>query len=104
MMEEDRMRLAGVRTPQQDDSRLFDLGVRTCAAAHSKYRRQTDDARDVSSAVATVDIVSPDRRADELLRRVVQLVGGLGAAEHPESIRAVLPDLCPKAFGHAVQR
>ena len=51
VVEEDRMRLPGVRAPQEDDVRLLDLPVRRRPAARSEHRRQTDDARRVSGAV-----------------------------------------------------
>src|SRR5690242_18930837 len=54
MMEKDRMRVACVGTPQQNDVRLFDFAVGTRPAARSENRRQTDDARRVSSPVAAV--------------------------------------------------
>ena len=58
MVEEDRVRLARVRAPEEDEIGLLDLLVRARAAARSEYRRQTDDARGVSGAVAAVDVVA----------------------------------------------
>ena len=75
MMEKDRMRLASVRTPEQDYVRVFDFAVGTCAASRSENRRQTGDAGGVSSTVATVYVIGTDDGADEFLCRVVQLVG-----------------------------
>src|SRR5579863_2864824 len=103
MVKEDGMRFPRVRTPKKDYIRFFHLGVRTRAAACSKDRRQTDDARGVSSAVATVDVVAPDHRANELLRNVVQLVGGFGATEHAKHPGVVLPDRGAEALGNLAQ-
>src|SRR4029077_8218330 len=83
MVEEDRVRLARVRAPQDDEVGFLDLLVGARAAPCSEYRRQTDDARGVSSTVAAVDVVAADDRARELLREIVHLVGRLRAAEHP---------------------
>ena len=102
-MEEDRVRLPRVRAPQQDDIRLFNLTVRAGTAARPKYRRQTDDARGVSSTVAAIDIVTADHRPHELLRDIVELVGGFRATEHAERVRPVFFFLAPEAFGYAVQ-
>jgi hypothetical protein len=51
VMEEDRMCVAGIRAPQQDDVGVVILLVRGSSATRSKDRRQTDDARSVSSSV-----------------------------------------------------
>src|SRR4029079_11430320 len=74
VVEEDRMRLAGVRAPEDQQIRLLDLLIGRRATARTEYRRQTDDARSVSSAVARVDVVRPHHRADELLGQEVHLV------------------------------
>ena len=73
-MKEDRMRLARVRSPEDDQVGLFDLPIRAGAAPGTKYRRQTGDARSVSRPVATVYVVAADGDADELLCEKVQLV------------------------------
>ena len=84
VMEEDRMRLARVRAPEHDQVGVRDLLVGARTAACPEYRRQTDDARSVSSSIAAIDVVAADDRASELLRDVVHLVGRLRAAEHAE--------------------
>ena len=89
VVEEDRMRLPGVRSPEQDAVRLLNLAIRARPAAHAEYRRQTGDARGVSRTVAAVDVVRADHHARELLRRVVHLVRALRAAEQAERLRAV---------------
>src|SRR5438477_12750549 len=104
MVKENRMGLARIRSPQQDDIGVLNLTIRTGAATRSEYRRQTDDAGSVSSPVATINVVGPDHRANKLLGNIVQLVGGLGATEHPKGIRAMQLDLFAEALGHAVQR
>jgi hypothetical protein len=102
-MEEDRVRLPRVRAPQQKRPSLFCLGVRTRTAARSKDRRQTDDAGGVSSPVATVDIIAPDRRTNEFLRDVVQLVGCLGATEHAEQAGVALRGDTPERLRNKVE-
>ena len=62
---------------------MLDLLIRAGTAACPEDRRQTDDARGVSSSIAAVDVVAADDATSELLRDVVHFVGGLRAAEHP---------------------
>ena len=90
VVEEDRMRLAGVRAPQDQQIRFLDLSIGRRPAARTEHRRQTDDARSVSSAVARVDVVRPHHRTHELLSQEVDLVRRLRAAEHAERARRVL--------------
>src|SRR5579883_1604728 len=92
MMKENRMRFARIRSPEEDHIRFFDLlvGVRTTAC--TEYRRQTGDARGMSSTVAAVDIVAADHHAGKLLGDVVHLVRRLRAAEHAERRTTVLFD------------
>ncbi len=51
VVEEDRMRLTGIRPPQEDDVRLLDLAVGRGPAARTERCRQTDDTGRVSGAV-----------------------------------------------------
>ena len=51
VVEEDRMRLTGIRSPQEDDVRLLDLAVGRGPAARTERCRQTDDTGSVSGAV-----------------------------------------------------
>ena len=104
MVEPDRVRLARVRSPEEDDVRLLDFAVGARASTRSEHRRQTDDARRVSGPVATVDVVGAERDAGELLRQEVHLVGGLRAAEDPERVRAARVDVAAEALGRAVER
>ena len=57
VVKENWMRLAGVRTPQDQQIRFLDLSIGRRTAARTEHRRQTDDARSVSGAVAGVDVV-----------------------------------------------
>jgi len=98
------MRLAGVRTPKQDDVCLFNFAVGACPASRSENRRQTDDAGGVSSAVAAVDVIAADHGAHKFLRHVIQFVGGFRATEHAERAWAVLFDLRAKSGSNAIQR
>ncbi len=90
VVEVDRMRLPRVRPPQEDQVRLLRFPVGARAASGPKYRRQTDDARSVSSAVAAVYIVRAYDLPRELLGRVVHLIRGLRATEDPERLRPLL--------------
>jgi hypothetical protein len=102
-MKENRVCLAGVRPPQDDEVRILDFLVGARAAACSEDRRQTDDARGVSRAVATIDVVAADRDAGELLGDEVRLVGGLRAAEEPERGGTVAIDRSADSGGSAVE-
>src|SRR5262249_43573210 len=104
MVEENRMGFPGIRSPKQNDVRFFNLAIRTGPAARSENRRQTGDAGGVSSSVTTVDIVSAHDGANELLSDVVQLVDGLGAAEHAEITVIVLRNRPTKRSRDAVER
>ena len=83
-MKKDRVRVARVRAPQDDDIRFFELAVRARATTRSENFRQTGDAGSVSRAVAAIDIVAAHDDARELLGHEVHLVGRLGAAKKPE--------------------
>ena len=97
VVEEDGMRLARVRSPQDDEVRFLDLLVGARAATRSEHRRQTDDAGGVSSPVAAVDVVAAEDAARELLRQIVHFVGRLRATEHPEAARARARRRCARS-------
>jgi hypothetical protein len=101
-MEEDRVRIPRIRAPKQDYVRLFNLSVGTCPPACTENRRQTGDARGMSSSVAAVNVVGAHDAADEFLRRVVQFVDGLGATEHAKISRVVLRDGFAERRGHTI--
>jgi hypothetical protein len=86
VVKKDRMRFARVRSPQDNQVGIFDLLIGARATACSENRRQTGDARSVSSTVTAVDVVAADNGACELLRQKVQLVGRFRAAKQAESI------------------
>ena len=96
VVEEDRVRLPGVRAPEEDHVRLLHLTVRRRPAARSEHRRQTDDAGCVSGAVTGVDVVGAHHLARELLRQVVHLVRRLRAREHPERAGGVRLPRAPR--------
>src|SRR5260370_19437580 len=102
-MKEDGMCLPSVRSPKQDYVRLFHLAIGTGAAARSENRRQTGDARGVSSPVAAIDVVRSHHGTNKFLGGVVQLVGGLGATEHTEASRVMFLDRRTESLGHALQ-
>src|SRR5580704_14489220 len=103
-MKKNRVRFPCVRSPQQNYVRLFDFAIRACSPACSEYRRQTGDARRMSSPVAAINVVRTHDAAHEFLRRIVQLVGGLRATEHPEVARVLLRDRFAERRRHALQR
>jgi hypothetical protein len=102
VVEEDGMCLSGVASPEDNEIRLLDFTVGGRPAACSKNRRQTGDAGGVSGSVTAVDVVATDRSPDELLRGVVDLIGGLGAAEHPERRWAMPLNSAANASGRTV--
>ena len=104
MVKEDRVRLARIRAPEKNEIGVLNLPIRARAASRAEDRRQTDDARRVSRAVAAVDVVAADDAARELLREVVHLVGRLRTAEQPEALRAVALGHVGKARGRARER
>src|SRR5262249_14022809 len=89
VVEEDRVRFARVGTPQDEQVGVFRLPIGAGATTSSEHRRQTDDARSVSSSVAAVDVVAAHHGPGELLGHVVHLVRGLRAAEHAERLSPV---------------
>src|SRR5207244_5890713 len=78
--------------------------VRARSPSRSEHRRQTDDARRVSGAVAAVDVVRGEGDAAELLRREVDLVRRLRAAEDADALAAALGEHTSEALGRAVER
>src|SRR4051812_37226105 len=66
MVEPDRMRLTGVRAPEEDEVSMLRFLVRARRAASSQDCRQTDDARSVSGSVAAVDVVVAEYRPGKL--------------------------------------
>jgi hypothetical protein len=81
-MEENRVSFPCIRAPKQDKIRVFDFLIRTGSTACSEYRRQTGDARGMSSPIAAVDVVRSHDAANEFLCRVIELVGCFGTAKH----------------------
>ena len=102
-MEKDRVRLPRVGTPKQNDVRLFNLTVRAGAPARPEYRRQTGDAGGVSSTVATIDMVATDHHPHELLRGIIQLIGGFRATEHAERIAPMFRQLSLETLRDAIE-
>jgi hypothetical protein len=88
-MKENGMSLPRVGAPENDEVRVLSFAIGTRPATRAEDRRQTGDAWGMSSPVTAIDIVASDDSSGELLGQEVQLVGGLGAAEHAESLRPV---------------
>ena len=104
VMEEDRMRFARVRSPQENDVGILRFQVRVRAATRTENRRQTDDARGVSSSVATIDVVRSKNGSRELRREKVHLVRRSRATEDAERVGPMLGDDAPKAVGRRIER
>ena len=83
-MKENRMRFSSVGSPEKNYIRFLDLLIRVRATAHPKNHRQTGDAWGMSSAVATIDIVTANHHPRELLRNEVHLIGRLRTAKEPK--------------------
>jgi hypothetical protein len=97
------MGFARVGAPKENNVRLFHFAIRAGAASRAENRRQTGDARGVSSPVATIDVVAADDGTDEFLCRIVQLVGSFGAAKHAKGARAVLANFPADTLRNAIQ-
>ena len=89
VVKEDRMRFPGVRSPEQDAVRFFNLAIRARPTTHAECRRQTGDARGVSRTVAAIEVVRAHHHARELLRGVVHLVRAFRTAEQAERLPAM---------------
>ena len=103
-MEENGMGFTGVGSPKDNEVCFLYLTIGTGAPAHSKDRRQTDDAGSVSSSVAAIDVVAVHHHASELLRHKVHLVGGFRTTEKPERIASVCGLCLEKTLRSAVKR
>ena len=102
-MKENRMRLSRVRAPKKNEIGFRHLLIGTGSAPRAEDRRQTGDARGMSSAVAAVNIVAADDRAHEFLRDIVQLVGRFRTAEHAEAARPARFDLAAQLARDEIQ-
>jgi len=89
MMKENRMCLPGIGSPEKNHICLFNLLIGVCATARTKNRRQTGDARRVSSAVAAIDVVTAHHNTRELLSNEVHFIRRLRAAEQSKRLAAV---------------
>jgi hypothetical protein len=98
VVEENRVRFAGVRAPQDNQIGLLNLAIRTCAASCPKHCRQPGDAGGVSRAVTTVDVIAPNGGTSELLRHEVRLVARLRATKQPERLWPASSDRGLKAM------
>jgi hypothetical protein len=103
-MEENRVRLARIRSPKQNDVRIFNLAIRASATTGSENRRQTGDARGMSSPVAAINIVGAHDAANEFLRGVIQFVDSLGTTKHAKVPRIFFRNGFSKSRGYAVHR
>src|SRR5262245_42654790 len=103
-MKKDRVRLARIRAPQENEVGLLNLPVGTGPASGTENCRQTGDTRRVSGAVTTVNVIAADDQPGKLLGHEVRLVRGLRAAEQSERLRSAPCDGALKALSRAGQR
>jgi hypothetical protein len=103
MVEENGMSFPRVRSPENDQISLFDLAIRTRSPSYTENRRQTDDAGSMSGTVAAVDVVGPDDRSSELLRKIVHLIRCLRAAEDSEVLWSMPFHRTSKSLGGTMQ-
>ena len=103
-MEEDRMRFARIRPPEDDDAGFLDLLVGACSPTRSEYCRQTDDTGSVSSTVTTVDVVAAKDGAGKFLGDVVQFVRRFRTTENPKRLGPVLVNSSLESGGRERQR
>jgi hypothetical protein len=96
VMEKNGVRFARIRSPQKNNVRVLSLEIRVRAATRTEYRRQTDDARGVSSSVAAIDVVRAENRSRQLCRQIIHLIRRARAAENPERVGPVLVDDAPE--------
>ena len=102
-MKENRMRFPSVRSPQQDHIGIFNFAIRAGPSTRPEYRRQTGDARGMSSPVAAVNVVRAHSAANEFLRGVVQFISSFGATEHAKVLWIVFLNGFAESRNHAVQ-
>jgi hypothetical protein len=96
--------IARVRSPEEDDVRVFHLLIGARAATRTEDRRQTDDARCVSRSIAAIDVVVAERNPGQLPRQEIHLVRRLRAAEDSERVRPARREIPAKAFGRHIER
>jgi hypothetical protein len=77
MMKENRVGFARIRAPQEDQICVLDFPIGACAPSRAENRRQTGDARRVSSPVTTVNVIAANDHTGELLRYEIHLIRGL---------------------------
>src|SRR5712692_4492164 len=90
MMEENRMRLPGVRSPKENHIGFFNLLIGVGAATRTENHRQTGDARGVSGTVAAIDVVAAQHDSGEFLRDEIHFVRGLRTTKEPERLPSAL--------------
>src|SRR5262249_29600369 len=104
VVEENRMCLSGIRTPEKNHIGFFNLLIGITAPAYSKNRRQTGDAWGMSSPVAAIDVVTAHDDTRELLRNEVHFVRRLRATEDTKRLAPVLFNDGLEAVCRKIQR
>lgn len=104
VVKKDRMRLSRVRSPQDNQVGLFHLFIRAGAAPCAKDCRQTGDARRVSSAIATINVIAANHQPGELLGHEIRLVRSFRTAKESKRSRSMLLYGALKSCGSARQR
>ena len=96
------MSFPSVRSPQQDHFGIFNFAIRAGPSTRPEYRRQTGDARGMSSPVAAVNVVAAHDAANEFLGGVVQFISSFGATEHAKVLWIVFPNGFAERRNHEV--
>ena len=102
-MEPDRVRLTGVRSPEEDEVTLLGFLVRAGRTARAQDGRQTDDRGSVSGPVAAIDVVVAEDLPGEFRRQEVDLVGRLRAAEDSGRRVTLSGQVATKSFRGTVE-
>ena len=84
-----RMRLGRVGPSEHDQARAFDVDVGSRGGAGAGYELQGGRRRRVADPRAAVDVVGPDRGAEELLQQIGRLIGRSRRGHHAERVRAM---------------
>ncbi len=87
-MEKDGVRLTCVRAPKNNEAGFLNLSIRAGSPAQAEDRRQTDDARGMSSPVASIDVVAAYDSTRKLLSKKIKLVRCLRTAKDTEGLGA----------------
>lgn len=96
--------LGDVGADHQQQVGLVDVGDAATHRPGAQGASQAGHRRAVADARAMVDVVGAQHRAGKFLRRVIVLIAGMGAADHPDAGRPQFVQRQLEAFGGSRQR